>query len=156
MAVRVWEVGKSEGRAVMVWIRVLTLPDTKVRSRPTGLTSRESSQDRYEEEKQMTTTDTPLIGAYSRVIHWDIITWRTIEQQVQRLQMRIAKATRERRWGKVKALQWLLTHAFSAKLLAVQRVTSNTGRNTPGVDGQIWRTPVQKLKGARSLQRRGY
>lgn len=104
----------------------------------------------------MTTTDIPLIGAPSKVIHWDTINWQTIEQQVLRLQMRIAKATREKRWGKVKALQWLLTHAFSAKLLAVQRVTSNTGRNTPGVDGQIWRTPAQKLKGALSLPRRGY
>lgn len=104
----------------------------------------------------MTTTDTPLIGASSRVIHWDTINWQAIEQRVLRLQMRIAKATRERRWGKLKALQWLLTHAFSAKLLAVQRVTSNTGRNTPGVDGQIWRTPAQKLNGTLSLRRRGY
>lgn len=104
----------------------------------------------------MTTTDTPLIGASSHVIHWDTINWRTIEQRVLRLQMRIAKATRERRWGKVKSLQWLLTHAFSAKLLAVQRVTSNTGRNTPGVDGQIWKTPAQKLNGTLSLRRRGY
>ncbi|EBU1126739.1 group II intron reverse transcriptase/maturase [Salmonella enterica] len=104
----------------------------------------------------MTATDTPQTGASSRVIHWDTINWQTIEQQVLRLQMRIAKATRERRWGKVKALQWLLTHAFSAKVLAVQRVTSNTGRNTPGVDGKIWRTPVQKLNGALSLRRRGY
>ncbi|EDJ2557580.1 group II intron reverse transcriptase/maturase [Salmonella enterica subsp. enterica serovar Poona] len=104
----------------------------------------------------MTATDTPQTGASSRVIHWDTINWQTIEQQVLRLQMRIAKATRERRWGKVKALQWLLTHAFSAKVLAVQRVTSNTGRNTPGVDGKIWRTPVQKLNGALPLRRRGY
>ncbi|MFT2793516.1 reverse transcriptase N-terminal domain-containing protein [Serratia sp. T13T92] len=127
-----------------------------MRQRPTGLTSRESWQDRYEEERQITTTGTPLIGASSRVIHWDTINWRAIEQRVLRLQMRIAKATRERRWGKVKALQWLLTHAISAKLLAVQRVTSNTGRNTPGVDGQIWRTPAQKLNGTLSLRRRGY
>ncbi len=85
--------------------------------------------------QQMTTAGKPVTGASFEAIHWDVINWRAIEQQVRRLQMRIAKATRERRWGKVKALQWLLTHAFSAKLLAVQRVTSNTGRNTPGVDG---------------------
>ena len=66
----------------------------------------------------MTTTAKPLIGASSEAANWDAIDWRAIEQQMQRLQMRIAKATRERRWGKVQALQWLLTHAFSAKLLA--------------------------------------
>ncbi|HCA3884011.1 TPA: group II intron reverse transcriptase/maturase [Salmonella enterica] len=104
----------------------------------------------------MTATDIPQAGASSRVTQWDTIDWQTIEQQVLRLQMRIAKATRERRWGKVKSLQWLLTHAFSAKVMAVQRVTSNTGRNTPGVDGKIWKTPAQKLNGALSLRRRGY
>jgi RNA-directed DNA polymerase len=70
--------------------------------------------------------------------------------------MRIAKATRELRWGKVKALQWLLTHTFSAKLLAVRRVVHNAGRKTAGVDGVLWRTSGQKLAAAKSIQRRGY
>ena len=104
----------------------------------------------------MTTAANPLLGASSKVANWDAINWRSIERQVKRLQMRIAKATREGRWGKVKSLQWLLTHAFSAKLLAVRRVTRNSGRKTPGVDGIVWKTPVQKLNAARSLQRRGY
>jgi len=104
----------------------------------------------------MTTAAKPLIGASSKVANWDAINWRAIEQQVKRLQMRIAKATRERRWGKVSSLQWLLTHAFSAKLLAVRRVTRNSGRKTAGVDGIVWKTAAQKLNAARSLQRRGY
>ena len=66
------------------------------------------------------------------------------------------RRVREGRWGKVKALQWLLTHSFSAKLLAVRRVVRNRGRNTAGVDGCLWRTSRQKLQAARSLQRRGY
>jgi len=70
--------------------------------------------------------------------------------------MRIAQATREGRWGKVKALQWLLTHAFSAKLWAVRRVVRNTGRNTAGVDGVLWRSSGQKWAAAQSLKRRGY
>src|SRR5579863_1836390 len=104
----------------------------------------------------MTTTARPLIGASSASSSWDAIAWRTIKKDVKRLQMRIAKATREGRWGKVKALQWLLTHSFAAKLLAVRRVVRNSGRHTAGVDGVIWRTSAQKLKAARSLQRRGY
>ena len=39
------------------------------------------------------------------------------------------------RWGKVKALQRLLTHSFSGKALAVKRVTENPGKRTPGMDG---------------------
>ncbi len=44
----------------------------------------------------MTTAAMPLIGASSKVESWDAIDWRAIKQQVQRLQMRIAKATRAR------------------------------------------------------------
>jgi RNA-directed DNA polymerase len=104
----------------------------------------------------MTTTAMPLIGASSLPSNWDAIDWRTIKKDVLRLQMRIAKATREGRWGKAKALQWLLTHSSSAKLLAVRRVTRNSGRHTAGVDGVVWKTSGQKFRAARSLQRRGY
>ena len=70
--------------------------------------------------------------------------------------MRIAKAVKEAKPGKVKALQWLVTHSFYAKLLAVKRVTSNKGRKTPGVDGVVWKGARAKMKAARSLKRRGY
>ena len=65
---------------------------------------------------------------------WEQIDWSLCERRVRRLQARIVKATREGRHGKAKALQWLLTHSFTAKALAVKRVTENQGKNTPGVD----------------------
>jgi RNA-directed DNA polymerase len=104
----------------------------------------------------MTTAASPLIGASSIDLTWDAINWQSMQRSVRRLQMRIAKATRESRWGKVKALQWLLTHSFSAKLLAVKRVVANRGRNTAGVDGIIWKSSRKKLQAARSMRRRGY
>ena len=55
-----------------------------------------------------------------------------------------------------KSLQWILGHSYSAKLLAVKRVTSSKGAKTPGVDREIWKTPAQKMKGALSLIRKGY
>ena len=66
------------------------------------------------------------------------------------------KAVREGRWGKVKALQWLLTHSLSGKAIAVRRVTENNGRKTPGVDGVTWSTPNAKFEAMLSLTRRGY
>src|SRR5450631_392754 len=87
---------------------------------------------------------------------WDSIHWNAAHQNVRRLQMRIVKATRAGRWGKVKALQRLLTHSFAAKALAVKRVTDNQGKHTPGVDGKIWSTPAAKSKAIASLQRQGY
>jgi len=88
--------------------------------------------------------------------HWDQIDWDRCGWRVKRLQARIVKATREGRWGKVKALQWLLTHSFSGKALAVKRVTENQGKRTAGVDHVKWLTPAAKLKAIDSLRRRGY
>ncbi|UIF88317.1 reverse transcriptase N-terminal domain-containing protein (plasmid) [Cupriavidus necator] len=87
---------------------------------------------------------------------WGQADWFRIKEDVKRLQVRIAKATMEGRWGKVQALQRLLTRSHSGKMLAVKRVTENRGKSTPGVDGRIWRSPAAKWKGMESLQHRGY
>lgn len=97
-----------------------------------------------------------LTGASSTGARWNFIDWELISSQVNRLQMRIAKATRENHYGKVKVLQWLLTHSYAAKLLAVKRVTSSPGAKTPGVDGVTWKTEEKKLSGATLLKQRGY
>lgn len=92
---------------------------------------------------------TAIAGASSSlVLNWEAIDWSRIKDSVFRLQMRIAKAFRERKYGKAKALQWILTHSFYAKLLAVKRVTTNHGAKTPGVDNVIWTTPKRKLEAA--------
>lgn len=99
----------------------------------------------------------PSVGATtSSPQHWHQINWRQAERNVRRLQTRIAQATQAGKWGKVKALQRLLTHSFSGKALAVRRVTENTGKRTPGVDGAIWKTPEQKMTAIKTLQQRGY
>lgn len=94
-------------------------------------------------------------AAFTRKADWSTIDWRACTCEVRKLQARIAKAVKQDRWRKVKALQWLLTHAFSAKALAVQRVTENQGKHTAGVDGVTWSTPQQKSEAIDSLRRRG-
>jgi RNA-directed DNA polymerase len=97
------------------------------------------------------------IGAPSTSnINWKTINWSKVELHVNKLQIRIAKAFRERRYNKAKALQWLLTHSLSAKLLAVKRVTTNKGAKTPGIDNITWNTSIQKGRAALSLKRLGY
>lgn len=103
------------------------------------------------------TTLNLMIGAPSaRKLDWKRINWHQVEEHVRRLQIRIAKAIKLGHHNKAKALQWILTHSFYAKCLAVKRVTQSRGKNTPGVDKVIWRTPIQKMKAALSLKRRGY
>ena len=87
---------------------------------------------------------------------WSSIKWGQLERQVRRLQVRIAKAVHEGRWGKVSFLQRVLTRTIAARLLAVHRVVSNKGKRTPGIDKIIWRTPRQKMQAIWSLKRRGY
>ena len=87
---------------------------------------------------------------------WEHIEWNSCNKIVFKLQMRIVKAVKESRWGKVKALQRLLTRSFSGKALAVKRVTENRGKTTAGVDGKVWSTSNTKLQGIKQLKQRGY
>jgi RNA-directed DNA polymerase len=108
------------------------------------------------ERKQMTAVAT-LTGALSTgPMAWHAIDWYAVHRMVRRLQARIVKAVQAGRWGKVRALQHLLTHSFSGKALAVQRVTTNNGRKTPGVDGIVWDTPEKKAGAIGALRQRGY
>lgn len=95
-------------------------------------------------------------AASTKLSSWDAIHWPTVDKLVGRLQIRIAKAIREGRHGRVKSLQWILTHSYSAKLLAVKRVSSNKGCKTPGIDGVVWNTAKKKMDAIKQLQRRGY
>ena len=87
---------------------------------------------------------------------WKNIDWHKAEQEVNRLQIRIVKATQQKDYNAVKRLQYLLTHSFYAKALAVKRVVTNDGRKTPGVDGVLWNTPAKKMKAVLSLTDKGY
>lgn len=106
---------------------------------------------------QMTAIGVSITGAPStKAKEWNGINWDYVYAVVKRLQMRIAKAIKEGRYNKAKALQWILTHSYYAKLLAIKRVTQNTGAKTPGVDGVKWKTSTQKMQAVLSLKRRGY
>lgn len=155
MGVREREVGTSEGRPVTGWIRVGTLPGTQVSPRPTGASTRENLENRPHGERQLTVTQ--VTGASPRTWEaWDQVNWVLVHHAVHRLQVRIAKAVRERRWNRVSALQYRLTRSYTAKLWAVRRVVTNKGRNTPGIDGVLWVTDEQKMEVARRLRFRGY
>ena len=87
---------------------------------------------------------------------WDSIDWTRCELAIKKLQARIVKAQKEGRYGRVKALQWTLTHSFYAKALAVRRVTSNSGSKTAGVDLVTWEDSQTKFQAIGTLKRRGY
>ena len=64
---------------------------------------------------------------------WHTINWYAVHRTVRRLQARIVKAVQAGRWGKVKALQHLLTRSFSGKALA-----GPTGDGKQGRRHRVW------------------
>ncbi|WP_288861729.1 group II intron reverse transcriptase/maturase [uncultured Bacteroides sp.] len=89
-------------------------------------------------------------------LQWNQIDWEKAEEQVNRLQVRIVKATLEQKWRLVKRLQYLMTNSFYAKALAVKRVVSNKGKKTPGIDGELWETDKAKMEAVRRLDCKTY
>ncbi|MBB3101943.1 group II intron reverse transcriptase/maturase [Azomonas macrocytogenes] len=90
-------------------------------------------------------------------LDWHSLDWANIQTSVRKTQLRIAQATREEDWRRVKRLQRLLTHSLYGRCLAVRRVTENRGRKTPGVDGEKWGTPQLKIRAVHRLsKKRGY
>jgi RNA-directed DNA polymerase len=66
---------------------------------------------------------------------WNMIPWKKIQRNVFKLQKRIYRASRRGDSRTVRTLQRLLMKSWSAKLLAVRRVTQdNQGKKTAGVD----------------------
>jgi RNA-directed DNA polymerase len=93
----------------------------------------------------MNTAQTPMY-------EWKDLPWCKIERDVFKLQKRIYQASRR---GEVKAvhrLQRLLLKSWSAKCLAVRRVTQdNHGKKTAGIDGVKSLSPAQRLALVRKL-----
>jgi RNA-directed DNA polymerase len=85
---------------------------------------------------------TPTTG----VQEWRDIPWSQVEQDVHTLQRRIYRASLRRDGEVVHRLQRLLLASWSAKCLAVRKVTQdNRGKKTAGVDGIKSLDPEERL-----------
>lgn len=106
----------------------------------------------------MENTDRSPIGAVASRVpkDWTAIDWRRVQQNVRVMQHRIAKATQAGSLRRAKALQRSLTRSFSAKALAVKRVTENQGKKTAGVDRELWDTPQKKYAAIATLKKQRY
>jgi len=83
---------------------------------------------------------------------WNALPWKSIERQVFKLQKRIYQASLRGDVKTVHKLQRLLMNSWSAKCLAVRRVTQdNKGKRTAGVDGVASLTPAQRLALVRTM-----
>src|SRR3990172_1664467 len=84
--------------------------------------------------------------AVSPRYEWKTIPWLDVERRVFKLQKRIYQAKIRGNVKAVHRLQRLLVNSWSAKCLAVRRVTQdNQGKRTAGIDGGKSLTPPQRL-----------
>ena len=82
---------------------------------------------------------------------WDLIYWDKHKLTVSRIQARIVKALKTGLKQTARGLQRLLPNSFSAKLIAIKRVISNSGKRTPGVDNILIDTPRKRWETLKNL-----
>jgi RNA-directed DNA polymerase len=83
----------------------------------------------------------------TQTVEWKDLNWRKLERVTFKLQKRIFQASERGDVKAVRKLQKTLINSWSAKCIAVRRVTQdNQGKNTAGVDGIKTLNPKQRMK----------
>ncbi|MDP8964799.1 MAG: group II intron reverse transcriptase/maturase [Cyanobacteriota bacterium] len=87
------------------------------------------------------------------IVEWANVNWRKLERRVLKLQKRIYQASTRGDVKAVRRLQKTLLNSWSAKMLAVRKVTQeNQGKSTPGVDGKVALTPTERFEVVEKLK----
>lgn len=92
----------------------------------------------------------------SLFVAWHSINWKRANRNMRRLQRQSVHAQEKAKKRKVHALQFTLARPFSARCLAVHRVIRNSGKRTPGVDGQLLNTPEKKAQAVANINTEDY
>lgn len=84
---------------------------------------------------------------------WNTLPWRKLEKDVFKLQKRIYQASKRGDVKVIRKLQRLLISSWSAKAIAVRKVTQdNQGKRTGGVDGVKSLNPKQRMELVENLR----
>lgn len=70
--------------------------------------------------------------------NWNEINWKRCFETLEKLQYNILIAYRDKDMKLIKIRQHELTRSFAARAIAVRKVVSNRGKNTPDIDKVIW------------------
>ncbi len=86
-----------------------------------------------------------LANGTEKQTDWNAINWRKANRTVRNLRQRIFRAAQEGNLNKVHSLQKLMLKSYSNRLVSVRRVAQiNAGKNTPGVDKLVVKTPAAR------------
>lgn len=88
----------------------------------------------------------------SESVDWNCVNWRQVETSIRNLRQRIFRATKEGNLKKVKSLQKLTLRSKANALISIRRVSQlSDGRNTPGVDKLVVKTPAERTRLAQQI-----
>lgn len=83
----------------------------------------------------------------SGLVDWNAVDWQQAEASVRNLRQRIFRASKEGKHKLVKSLQKLMLRNKANALVSVRRVSQlSHGKNTPGVDKLVVKTPGERAK----------
>jgi len=81
----------------------------------------------------------------TELTNWNAVNWQQAEASVCNLRQRIFRASKEGNFKKVKSLQKLMLRNKANALVSVRRVSQlSAGKNTPGVDKLVVKTPATR------------
>lgn len=105
-------------------------------------------------EDKVVSNSTNVMNTESKPMYeWKTLNWKKIQRNVYKLQKRIYQASSRGDVKTVHRLQKLLANSWSAKCLAVRKVTQdNQGKQTAGVDGVKSLNPKQRLELVKKLR----
>lgn len=87
-------------------------------------------------------SEKPSVSLERTPTDWNQIDWSHVIDYVRRLRQEIFRASREGNLKRVRSLQNVMLRSHECRCLAVRRVTQiNKGRQTPGVDKLLVKTP---------------
>lgn len=76
---------------------------------------------------------------------WNDIDWGTVYNYQNRIQSQLVVEYRNKNMAGVHRLQREILENKLLRICAIKRVTSNQGGGTPGVDGETWKKPWQRI-----------
>ena len=86
-------------------------------------------------------------GQEEQLTDWSQINWRRVNKLLRNLQRRIFRARKLGQFKQLRRLQKLLLHSYANLLSSVRQITQiNQGKNTPGVDKEVIKTPEGRVK----------
>lgn len=89
----------------------------------------------------------------TEIENWSEIDWKLINSSVKKLRRRIFDARKNEDYRKLRSLQLLMLNSTSNILFSIRKICFNSGRKTPGIDGETLDSPKDRIRLFNNIRR---